>query len=194
MADTLKNTCSIDLIDPKKLGSRNCLLPNDVLEAIISYLPTKAFVKFLSICKTFYQLSSDSRFLFSQSYYNKAISGFVVRSDNILMSIIIIDPYAGVPRSNLKFIIDMESIILGSAGGLIFVLNKKYEGFDASICVYNPARGTRCWLPAPSGECTSGGIAVRFMNDEDGVSKGYKLVYLTHTNLGIEHIAPLSGV
>ncbi|CAL9111079.1 unnamed protein product [Musa textilis] len=191
MVDMLKNTRSIDLIGLKKLGSRSCPLPDDVLKEIISYLPAKAFFKLLHVCKTFRQLSLDSHFLLSQSYHNKTISGFIVHNGNILKSIILIDPNAGVPSSSLEFIADMESIILGSAGGLVFVLNHKYEGFDAtttSICVYNPARGTRCWLPSPPGECTPGGVAVRFMNDGDGVMKDYKLVYLTQTwGLNISH-------
>ncbi|URD92358.1 hypothetical protein MUK42_00292 [Musa troglodytarum] len=109
----LKNTRSIDLIGLKKLGSRSCPLSDDMLEEIISYLPVKAFFKLLPVCKTFRQLSSDSHFLLSQSYHNKTISGFIIHSDNILKSFILIDPYVGVPSSNLKFIADMESIILG---------------------------------------------------------------------------------
>ncbi|URD91634.1 hypothetical protein MUK42_00290 [Musa troglodytarum] len=123
-----------------------------MLEEIISYLPAKAFFKLL-VCKTFCQLSLDSHFQLSQSYHNKTIFGFIVHSDNILKSIILIDPYAGMSSSSLEFIADMESIILGLAGGLVFILNHKYEGFDATItgiCVYNPARGTRCKLPSPS--------------------------------------------
>ncbi|CAD5181204.1 unnamed protein product [Musa acuminata subsp. malaccensis] len=191
MADMLKNTCSVDLVGLKKLENRSCPLSDDVLVEIISHLPAKAFFKLLPVCKTFRQLTLDSHFLLSQSYYNNTISGFIVHSDNILNSIILIDPYAGVPSSSLKFITDTESIFLGSAGGLVFVLNQKYERFDATttgICVYNPARGTRCWLPSPPGECTPGGIAVRFMNDEDGVMKDYKLVYVTQTSgLSISH-------
>ncbi|CAL9781301.1 unnamed protein product, partial [Musa acuminata subsp. burmannicoides] len=142
MVDALKNTCSVDLVGLKKLRNRSCPLPDEVLAEIISYLPAKAFFKLLPVCKTFRQLSSNSHFLLSQSRYNKTVSGFIIHSDNFLKSIILIDPYAGVPSSTLEFIADMESIILGSAGGLVFVLNKKYERFDATttgICVYNPA-------------------------------------------------------
>ncbi|CAL9111077.1 unnamed protein product [Musa textilis] len=92
MVDTLKNTHSIDLIGLKKLESMSCPLPNDMLEEIISYLPAKAFFKLLLVCKTFCQLSLDSHFQLSQSYYNKTIFGFIVHSDNILKSIILIDP------------------------------------------------------------------------------------------------------
>ncbi|CAL9205081.1 unnamed protein product, partial [Musa hybrid cultivar] len=191
MVDTIKNTCSVDLVGLKKLRNRSCPLPDEVLAEIISYLPAKAFFKLLPVCKTFRQLSSNSHFLLSQSRYNKTVSGFIVHSYNFLKSFILIDPYAGVPSRTLEFIADMESIILGSAGGLVFVLNQKYERFDATttgICVYNPARGTRCWLPSPPGECTPGGIAVRFMNDGDRLMKDYKLVYLTQTwGLSISH-------
>ncbi|CAL9106668.1 unnamed protein product [Musa acuminata var. zebrina] len=180
----LKNTRNIDLVGMKKIESRSCPLPDEVLVKIISYLPAKAFFKFLPVCKTIYHLSSDSHFLLSQSYYNKAISGFFIHSDNILRSFILIDSYAGVPRSNLEFLSDSGAKILGSAGGLVFVLLNKNGWFDAStsgICVYNPARGTRCWLPSPPGKCIRGGIAVRFMNDGDVMAKDYKLVYVTRT-------------
>ncbi|CAL9106666.1 unnamed protein product [Musa acuminata var. zebrina] len=70
-----------------------------------------------------------------------------------------------------------ESIILGSAGGLVVILHTEDDG----LCVYNPARGTRCRLPSPRGKCFFGGIAVSFLNDGDGVSKDYKLVYLSVT-------------
>ncbi|URD92207.1 hypothetical protein MUK42_00137 [Musa troglodytarum] len=182
MVDTPNNTRSIDLVGLKKIGGRSCPLPDEVLVEIISYLPAKAFFKLLPVCKTFYQLSSDSHFLLSQSLYNKAISGFFIHSDNILRSFILIDPYAGVPSSNLEFLSNSGAIILGSAGGLVFVLLNKDGWFDATtsgICVYNPARGTRCWLPSPPGRCIRGGIAVRFMNDGDVATKDYKLVYLT---------------
>ncbi|CAL9111076.1 unnamed protein product [Musa textilis] len=162
----------------------SCPLPNDVLAEIISYLPAKAFFKLLPVCKTFYQLSSDSHFLLSQSYYNKAISGFFINSSNIFRSFIPIDPYAGVPSSSIEFLHQRESIILGSAGGLVFVLLRKYGWFDGApdLWVYNPARGTRCQLPSPPGKFSQGGIAVRFMNNGDGVTTGYKLVYLTRWN------------
>ncbi|CAD5181093.1 unnamed protein product [Musa acuminata subsp. malaccensis] len=154
----LKNTRNIDLVGMKKIESRSCPLPDEVLVKIISYLPAKAFFKFLPVCKTIYHLSSDSQFLLSQSYNNKAISGFFIHSDNILRSFILIDSYAGVPRSNLEFLSDSGAKILGSAGGLVFVLLNKNGWFDAStsgICVYNPARGTRCWLPSPPDEESS---------------------------------------
>ncbi|CAL9748279.1 unnamed protein product [Musa acuminata subsp. burmannicoides] len=168
----------------KKLVSRSCRLPEDVLSEIISYLPAKAFFKFLPVCKTFCQLSSNSHFLLSQSYHNTTVSGIFVHHRNILKSFILMDHRAGIPRNSLEFLDKTGSFILGSAGGLVFVLLKNIQKFNSTtigICVCNPARGTRCWLPFPSGKCHQGGIAVRFMNDGDGVTKGYKLVYISET-------------
>ncbi|CAL9047068.1 uncharacterized protein LOC135635985 [Musa acuminata AAA Group] len=167
----------------------SCPLPNDVIAEIISYLPAKAFFKLLPVCKTFYQLSSDSHFLLSQSYYNKAISGFFINSCNIFRSFIPIDPYAGVPSSSIRFLGKRKTIILGSAGGLVFVLQRKYGWFDAIpvLWVYNLARGTRCQLPSPPGKCSEGGIAVRFINNGDGVTTDYKLVYLTRRWSALQH-------
>ncbi|THU57617.1 hypothetical protein C4D60_Mb03t05420 [Musa balbisiana] len=169
----------------KKLISRSRRrLPEDVLAEIISYLPAKAFFKFLPVCKTFCQLSSNSHFLLSQSYHNTTVSGIIVHYRNMLKSFVLMDHRAGIPRNSLEFLGKTGSSILGSAGGLVFVLLQKIEKFNSSvigICVCNPARGTRCWLPFTSGKHRQGGIAVRFMNDGDGVTKDYKLVYVSQT-------------
>ncbi|RZS28705.1 hypothetical protein BHM03_00062340 [Ensete ventricosum] len=164
------------------------LLPNDVLAEILSYLPAKAFFKLLPVCKTLYQLSSDSHFLLSQSYHNKAISGFFVDSCSIVKLFIPLDPNAGVPRSNIEFLRKREAIILGSAGGLVFFLQRK-DRFDNTLHLWvcNPARGTRCQLPSPPGRCSYGGIAVRFMKNKDGVRTDYKLVYLTRNMSLLQH-------
>ncbi|RRT48651.1 hypothetical protein B296_00049094 [Ensete ventricosum] len=183
MANMLKNTRAIDHTGLKKLVSRSCRLPEDVLVQIISYLPAKVFFKLLPVCKTLCRLSLDSHFLLLQSYRNKTISGIIVIGENILRSFIRIDHGAGMPNNSLEFLSKTGSI-LGSAGGLVFILLEKYEMFRATtvgICVCNPARGTQCCLPPPSGACFRGGVAVRFINDGDGVTKDYKLVYLTQT-------------
>ncbi|RRT41105.1 hypothetical protein B296_00030721 [Ensete ventricosum] len=173
MDDTLNNTHSINL------GSSDHPLPDDLLAKILSYLPAKIFLRLLSVCKTFRQLSSDSHFLLSQSYHNNVISGFFPHRRNISGPFFLIDPYAGVPVSSLEFLCSSKTIILGSAGGLVFVLHRHNDGI---LWVYNPARGTRCKLPSPPNKyCQWGGVAVRFMNDGDGVTKDYKLVYLSQT-------------
>ncbi|CAL9047069.1 unnamed protein product [Musa banksii] len=178
MGGMLSNTRSIDLVGPKKLGSSGRPLPDDLLAEILSYLPAKTFFRFLSVCKTFRQLSYDSHFLLSQSCHNNVISGFFLHRRKISGPFFIVDPYAGVPRKSLEFLCNTNAVILGSAGGLVFVLHRK----DGALCVYNPARGTRCRLPSPPGKyCTRSGIAVRFMNDGDGVTKDYKLVYVSRT-------------
>ncbi|CAL9106754.1 unnamed protein product [Musa acuminata var. zebrina] len=165
------------------LGSSGRPLPDNLLAEILSYLPAKTFFRLLSVCKTFRQLSSDSHFLLSQTYHNNVISGFFPHIRNIPGPFFLIDPYAGVPRSSLELLSYRKVVILGSAGGLVFVLHNK----DDALCVYNPARGTRCQLPSPPSKYwTWGGIgiAVRFMNDGDGVTKSYKLVYLSRTPAG----------
>ncbi|CAL9110972.1 unnamed protein product [Musa textilis] len=172
MDGTLNNTHSINL------GSCGRRLPDDLLAEILSYLPAKTFFRLLSVCKTFRQLSSDSHFLLSQTCHNNVISGFFTHTNNISGPFFLINPYAGVPTSSLEFLSYRKAIILGSAGGLVFVLHRK----DGALWVYNPARRTRCQLPSPPSKyCKSGGIAVRFMNDGDGVTKDYKLVYLSRT-------------
>ncbi|URD91498.1 hypothetical protein MUK42_00291 [Musa troglodytarum] len=179
MGGTLNNTRRIDLVGPKKLGSSGSPLPDDLLVEILSYLPAKTFFRLLSVCKTFRQLSYDSHFLLSQSCHNNVTSGFFLHRRNISGPFFIIDPYAGVPRKNLEFLCYNNVIILGSAGGLVFVLHRK----DGALYVYNPARGTRCRLPSPPGKyCPRSGIAVRFMNNGDGVTKDYKLVYVSRTS------------
>ncbi|RZS20609.1 hypothetical protein BHM03_00053214 [Ensete ventricosum] len=139
----------------------SCPLPDEVLAKIISYLSAKAFFKLLPVCKSFYQLSSDSHFLVSQSYHNKAISGFFINNSNIFKSFIPIDPCASVPNTSIEFLRKSEAMILGSAGGLIFVVHKEDRWFDAiasrlwiynGLWVYNPARRTRCQLPSPPGK------------------------------------------
>ncbi|RZS19477.1 hypothetical protein BHM03_00051876 [Ensete ventricosum] len=132
---TLKNTRNINLVVMKKLASRSCLLPDDVLMEILSYLPGKTFFKLLSVCKTFRQLSSNSHFLLSESYHSKAISGFFAQRYSTVKSLVLIDPYAGLPRSNYL----------------------------------------------------RGGIAVRFMTDDNRLTKDYKLVYLSPTNKSSLH-------
>ncbi|CAL9748234.1 unnamed protein product [Musa acuminata subsp. burmannicoides] len=157
------------------LGSSGRPLPDNLLAEILSYLPAKTFFRLLSVCKTFRQLSSDSHFLLSQSYHNNVISGFFPHSSAFSGPFCLVDPYAGVPRSSLEFL-SRKGKIVGSAGGLVFLLHKT----DGALCVYNPVRGTRCQLPSPPGKyCKWGGIAVRFLNDGDGVTKGYRLVYLS---------------
>ncbi|RWW28389.1 hypothetical protein GW17_00007134 [Ensete ventricosum] len=167
----------------------SCPLPDEVLAKIISYLSAKAFFKLLHVCKSFYQLSSDSHFLVSQSYHNKAISGFFINNYNIFKSFIPIDPCASVPNTSIEFLRKSEAMILGSTGGLIFVVHKEDRWFDAiasrlwiynGLWVYNPARRTRCQLPSPPGKCVRGGIAVRFMSTRDAMMTDYKLVYLAH--------------
>ncbi|CAL9106672.1 unnamed protein product, partial [Musa acuminata var. zebrina] len=184
MVGPLKNTCSINLVVLKKLASRSCLLPDDVLIEILSYLPAKTFFKFLSVCKTFRQLSSNSHFLLSQSYHSKAISGFFVQRYSTFRSLLLIDPYAGMPRSSLDCLRNRNTRILGSVGGLVFVWHRNDGSFNAttsSLFVYNPARRTRCHLPSPPSKCLRGGIAVRFMTDINRLTKDYKLVYLSPT-------------
>ncbi|CAL9046960.1 unnamed protein product [Musa banksii] len=166
---TLNSTHSINL------GSSDRPLPDNLLAEILSYLPAKTFFRLLSVCKTFRQLSSDSHFLLSQSYHNNVISGFFPHDSAFSGPFCLVDSYAGVPRSSLEFLFRKGKIV-GSAGGLVFLLHKT----DGALCVYNPVRGTRCKLPSPPGKnCKWGGIAVRFLNDGDEVTKGYRLVYLS---------------
>ncbi|CAL9046951.1 unnamed protein product [Musa banksii] len=169
MDDILNSTRSINL------GSSGRPLPDDLLAEILSYLPAKNFFRLLSVCKTFRQLSSDSHFLLSQSDHNNVISGFFPHDRDFSGPIFLVDPYTGVPRSSLEFLFRKGKIV-GSAGGLVFVLHRK----DGALCVYKPSRGTRCQLPSPPSKyCTWGGIAVRFLNVGDAVTKGYRLVYLS---------------
>ncbi|THU57625.1 hypothetical protein C4D60_Mb03t05500 [Musa balbisiana] len=169
MDGMLNSTHSINL------GSSGRPLPDNLLAEILSYLPAKTFFRLLSVCKTFRQLSSDSHFLLSQSYHNNVISGFFPNNRNFSGPFCLVDPYAGVPGSSLEFLFRKGKII-GSAGGLVFVLHKT----DGALCVYNPVRGTRCQLPSPPSKyCNWSGIAVRFMNDGDGVTKSYRLVFLS---------------
>ncbi|URD93247.1 hypothetical protein MUK42_00293 [Musa troglodytarum] len=156
MGGTLNNTRRIDLVGPKKLGRSDRPLPDDLLAEILSYLPAKTFFRLLSVCKTFRQLSYDSHFLLSQSCHNNVTSGFFLQRRNISVPFFIIDPYVGVPRKSLEILCHNNIIILGSAGGLVFVLYRK----DGFLCVYNPARGTRCRLPSQLGKyCPWSGIA-----------------------------------
>ncbi|RWW38667.1 hypothetical protein BHE74_00056090 [Ensete ventricosum] len=180
---TPKNTCNINLVVMKKLASRSCLLPDDVLMEILSYLPGKTFFKLLSVCKTFRQLSSNSHFLLSESYHSKAISGFFAQRYSTFKSLILIDPYAGLPRSSLDFLRKRNTRILGSAGGLIFISHRNEGSINAttgSLFVYNPTRRTQ-------GNYLRGGIAVRFMTDDNRLTKDYKLVYLSPTNKSSLH-------
>ncbi|THU50531.1 hypothetical protein C4D60_Mb06t21210 [Musa balbisiana] len=181
MTSMHKNILSIDFVGQEKPGTRSCQLPDDVLAEILSYLPAKTFFRLLFVCKTFHQLSSDSRFLLSQSYRSKAISGFFVKCYTTFRSFLLVDPSADVPRTSREFLSKNNAFILGSAGGLVFVLHENDGSSNATLYVFNPARRTRCHLPTPSGECSRGGIAVGFMNDGDGVTKDYKLVYLSPT-------------
>ncbi|URD94022.1 hypothetical protein MUK42_00217 [Musa troglodytarum] len=54
-------TRSIDLVGREKLRQR-CPLHDDLIAEILSYVPAKAFVRLLSVCKTFHQLSLDYHF------------------------------------------------------------------------------------------------------------------------------------
>ncbi|CAD5178878.1 unnamed protein product [Musa acuminata subsp. malaccensis] len=184
MTSMHKNSLSIDFVGQEKPGTGSCLLPDDVLAEILSYLPAKTFFGLLSVCKTFHQLSSDSRFLLSQSYRSKAISGFFVKCYTTFRSFLLVDPCADVPRTSRQFLSKNNAFILGSAGGLVFVLHENNGSSNAtrhSLYVFNPARRTRYQLPTPSGECSRGGIAVSFTNDGGRVTKDYKLVYLSPT-------------
>ncbi|URD92257.1 hypothetical protein MUK42_00164 [Musa troglodytarum] len=113
------------------------------------------------------------------------ISGFFVKgSYTSFESFIHVDPHAGLPRSFGKFLSKNNGFILGSADGLVFVMHDKRWLINAtarSLYVYNPARRTRCLLPAPSDMCRRDRIAVNFMSDEDKMTKDYKLVYLSST-------------
>ncbi|XP_064953771.1 uncharacterized protein LOC135635968 [Musa acuminata AAA Group] len=183
MAYMLKNTRSIDFVGREKLRKR-CPLHDDLIAEILSYLPAKTFVRLLSVCKTFHQLSFDYHFHLLQSHHNTTISGFLVEYHGTNLSLLKVDPCTGVPKSSLEFLRNSNATILGSAGGLIFVLHGNEGSSDAttsSIFVYNPARRTRCRLPTPSGVRLMGSIAVKFTDDSDVVTEDYKLVYLSPT-------------
>lgn len=184
MADALKNTCSVDVVGPKKLGRSNPPLPHDVLVEILSYLPSKSFIRLLSVCKTFHRLLSDSHFLLLQSCHNTAVSGFLAQDvPKTDVTHLRVDRYADVPRSSLEVLRKNHFSILGSFGGLLFVLHldeRSSRGTVGNIFVYNLTRRTRCRLPSPQCKLISwGGIAAIFMNDDDRVTKDYKLVYLS---------------
>ncbi|CAL9106658.1 unnamed protein product [Musa acuminata var. zebrina] len=115
------------------------------------------------------------------SYLCKPVSGFFVKSYTAFESFLPVDPYADVPRIFGKFLSKNNGFILGSTDSLVFVMHENYHAATRTLYVYNPARGTRCHLPAPSDMCPQGGIAVNFMNDGDKVTKDYKLVYLSST-------------
>ncbi|URD92439.1 hypothetical protein MUK42_00929 [Musa troglodytarum] len=184
MADALENTCSVGLVGPKKLGRSSHPLPHDVLVEILSYLPSKTFIRLLSVCKTFHRLLSDSHFLLLQSCHNTAISGFLAQdAPKTDITHLGDDRYADVPRSSLEVLRKFHFSILGSFGGLLFVLHwdeRSSHGTGGNIFVYNLNRRTRCRLPSPPGKLISwGGIAAIFVNDDDRVTKDYKLVYLS---------------
>ncbi|XP_065033254.1 uncharacterized protein LOC135665331, partial [Musa acuminata AAA Group] len=170
----------IGIVGEEKPVTGSCRLPDDLHEEILSYLPAKTFFRLQPVCKSFHELSEKSDFLHSQSDLCKAVSGFFVKIRNAFNSFLLVDPYAGVPRTFGKFLSKNNGFILGSADGLVFVMHDNRRAATRSLYVYNPARRTRCHLRAPSDLCPGGGIAVNFMNDGD-MTKDYKLVYLSST-------------
>ncbi|CAD5181097.1 unnamed protein product [Musa acuminata subsp. malaccensis] len=174
---------SFGIAGQEKPRTGSCRLPDNVHQVILSYLPAKTFFRLQSVCKSFHQLSEESHFLLSQSYLCKVVSGFFTKSYSSFDSFLHVDPCAGVPRTFGKFLSKNNGFILGSADGLVFVRHDNRRATTHSLFVYNPARRTRCHLPAPSDMCLEGGIAaVTFMNDGEKVMKDYKLVYLSPTS------------
>ena len=112
----------------EKLRKR-CPLHDDLIAEILSYLPAKTFVRLLSVCKTFHQLSFDYHFHLLQSHHNTTISGFLVEYHGTNLSLLKVDPCTGVPKSSLEFLRNSNATILGSAGGLIFVLHGNEGSF-----------------------------------------------------------------
>ncbi|CAL9036990.1 unnamed protein product, partial [Musa banksii] len=153
-------------------------LPDDLHEEILSYLPAKTFFRLQPVCKSFHELSEKSDFLHSQSDLCKAVSGFFAKSHCSFEFFLHVDPCAGVPETFRNFLSKNNGFILGSADGLLFVVHDNRYPATRSIYVYNPARRTRCPLPVPSGLTWDGGIAVKFMNHGDKVTKDYQLVYV----------------
>ncbi|URD93693.1 hypothetical protein MUK42_00167 [Musa troglodytarum] len=88
------------------------------------------------------------------------------------MSLLLVDPFASVPRTFGKFLSKNNGFILGSIDGLVFIMHDNCRAATCSLYVYNPAHRM----------CPGDGIAVNFMNDEDKVTKDYKLVYLSSTS------------
>ncbi|CAL9110918.1 unnamed protein product, partial [Musa textilis] len=117
-------------------------LTDDVLQVILSYLPTKAFFRLQLVCKSFYELSKESRFLLSQSYHYKHVYEFFVKSNPAFMSLLLVDPFASVPRTFGKFLSKNNGFILGSIDGLVFIMHDNCRAATCSLYVYNPAHRT----------------------------------------------------
>ncbi|KAH6798970.1 hypothetical protein C2S51_035454 [Perilla frutescens var. frutescens] len=121
----------------------NCVLPQDLMVAILARLPVKSLVRFKSVCKPWFNLFSNPKFIkIHHDLFSQAPKTFAMQSHLLKCPSLGIEPGKKIPAGVLAA--NPVEIFLDTCRGLV-CLGRPL--FNREIILWNPA--TNLWKSLP---------------------------------------------